>query len=90
MGSAGVLVVEHQESCPPRLVGDDLPALTSYDAAVVLDGEMSASANDDDTVVRLAPLTAGIRDAVATGEDHVALGLAQRFAAIAAGAEALR
>ena len=83
MAGPRFLVVEHEASCPPRLVGDwleeaggrlevcrpyvgdALPALTSYDAAVVLGGEMGA--HDDATVPWLAPLKAGIRDALAAG-----------------------
>ena len=95
------LVVEHEASCPPRLVGqwleevgarlevcrpyagDTLPALTSYDAAVVLGGEMGA--NDDDTVAWLAPLKAGIRDAVAAGTPLLGICLGHQVMAVALG-----
>lgn len=78
-----ILVVQHQESCPPALfgrwltdagcrleiarpdLGEALPSLTSYDAALVLGGEMSA--NDDATVAWMAPLKEGIRQAVDAG-----------------------
>lgn len=42
--------------------GGDLPELTSYDAVLVLGGEMSA--NDDDTVAWLAPLKEQLRGLV--------------------------
>ena len=96
-----VLVVEHQESCPPHLVGrwltdagctlsvcrpyagDALPALTSYDAVLVLGGEMSA--NDDDTVPWLGPLKAGIRDAVDAGTPLLGICLGHQLIAAALG-----
>jgi GMP synthase (glutamine-hydrolysing) len=101
MAGPRILLVEHQESCPPRLVGDwlveagcrlevcrpysgdDLPALTSYDAAVVLGGEMSA--NDDDTVAWLAPLKVGIRDAVSAGTPLLGICLGHQVMAAALG-----
>ena len=48
MGSPRVLVVEHQESCPPRLVGDWLA-----EAGCTL--AVSRPYADDDTVPWLAP-----------------------------------
>ena len=101
MSDSRVLVVEHQESCPPHLVGtwlaeagctlevcrpydgDALPALTAYDAVVVLGGEMSA--NDDDTVAWLGPLKAGIRDAVAAGTPLLGICLGHQVIAAALG-----
>jgi GMP synthase (glutamine-hydrolysing) len=96
-----VLVVEHQESCPPALVGewlveagctlevcrpyvgDALPALTSYDGVLVLGGEMGA--NDDDAHAWLAPLKAGIRDAVAAGTPLLGICLGHQLVAAALG-----
>jgi GMP synthase (glutamine-hydrolysing) len=96
-----VLVVEHQESCPPHLVGrwlseagctlevcrpwsgDALPALTSYDAVVVLGGEMSA--NDDDTVPWLGPLKEGIREAVDARTPLLGICLGHQLVAAALG-----
>jgi GMP synthase (glutamine-hydrolysing) len=100
MAGPRILVVEHQESCPPGLVGDwlveagctlevcrpssgdDLPALTSYDATVVLGGEASAN---DDTVPWLAPLKAGIRDAVAARTPLLGICLGHQLVAAALG-----
>lgn len=96
-----VLVVEHQESCPPALFGDwlagagadlrltrphrgdDLPDLTSYDAVLVLGGEMSA--NDDDTVPWLGPLKAGIRSAAVAGVPLLGICLGHQLVAAALG-----
>ncbi|HEU4336883.1 MAG TPA: type 1 glutamine amidotransferase [Nocardioides sp.] len=101
MAGPRFLVVEHEASCPPRLVGqwleeaggslevcrpyagDALPALTSYDAAVVLGGEMGA--NDDDTVPWLAPLKAGIRDAFVAGTPLLGICLGHQVMAVALG-----
>ena len=78
--TARILVVEHQASCPPHLVGlwleeagctlsacrpyagDALPALTSYDAVLVMGGDMGAY--DDDRAPWLSALKALVRDAV--------------------------
>jgi GMP synthase (glutamine-hydrolysing) len=96
-----ILVVEHQESCPPALVGDwlveagcalevcrpyvgdALPALTSYDGVLVLGGEMGAG--DDEAHAWLAPLKAGIRDAVAAGTPLLGICLGHQLVAAAPG-----
>jgi GMP synthase (glutamine-hydrolysing) len=101
MTSARILVVEHEESCPPALVGewlaeagcmlevcrpyagDALAALTSYDGVLVLGGEMGA--NDDDAHPWLAPLKAGIRDAVAAGTPLLGICLGHQLVAAALG-----
>lgn len=96
-----ILVVEHEDSCPPALfgdwltdagctlevcrpyAGDALPALTAYDGVLVLGGEMGA--NDDDTHPWLAPLKAGIRDAVAAGTPLLGICLGHQLVAAALG-----
>ena len=96
-----VLVVEHQESCPPALfgrwltdagcvleivrpyLGEALPSPTSYDAVLVLGGEMSA--NDDDTVAWLAPLKQSIREAVAAGTPLLGICLGHQLIGAALG-----
>ena len=96
-----ILVVEHQESCPPALVGewlveagcalevcrpyvgDALPALTSYDGVLVLGGEMGA--DDDHAHAWLAPLKAGIREAVAAGTPLLGICLGHQLVASALG-----
>jgi GMP synthase (glutamine-hydrolysing) len=96
-----VLVVEHQESCPPALfgrwltdagcvleivrpyLGEALPSPTSYDAVLVLGGEMSA--NDDDTVAWLAPLKRIIRETVAAGTPLLGICLGHQLIGAALG-----
>ena len=98
-----ILVIEHQASCPPALVGvwleeagavlevcrpwagDALPALASYDALLVLGGEMGA--NDDDTVPWLAPLKALVREAAAVGLPTLGICLGHQVIAVALGGE---
>jgi GMP synthase (glutamine-hydrolysing) len=99
--SPRILAVEHEESCPPALVGDwlaeagctlevcrpyagdTLPDLTSYDGVLVLGGEMGA--NDDDGFAWLAPLRAGIREAVASGTPLLGICLGHQLVAVALG-----
>lgn len=101
-----ILAVEHEDSCPPALVGewlaeagcevevrrpylgDALPALTSYDAVLVLGGEMGA--NDDDRHAWLAPLKAGIREAVAAGTPMLGICLGHQLMAAALGGTVAR
>lgn len=101
-----MLVVEHQESCPPALVGswlteagctlevcrpylgDTLPRLMSYDAVLVLGGEMGA--NDDDTHEWLGPLKQGIREAVAAGTPLLGICLGHQLVAAALGGRVTR
>lgn len=101
MSSPKILVVEHQESCPPALVGewlaeagctlevcrpyagDALPRLTSYDAVLVMGGDMGA--HDDEAHPWLTPLKAEIRDAVAAGTPLLGICLGHQVMAVALG-----
>ena len=104
--SAHVLVVEHQASCPPHLVGrwleeagctlsvsrpyagDAIPALTSYDAVLVMGGDMGAY--DDDRAPWLPALKALVRDAVATGTPTLGICLGHQVMAVALGGEVVK
>lgn len=63
--------------------GDGLGELTSYDAVLVLGGEMSA--NDDDTVAWLAPLKQRIRELVAAETPLLGICLGHQLIATALG-----
>ena len=81
--SPRILVVEHEESCPPHLVGAWLAeagctlevcrpyAGDALPALTSYDGVLvlggEMGANDDEAVAWLGPLKAGIRDAVDAG-----------------------
>jgi GMP synthase (glutamine-hydrolysing) len=104
--SARVLVVEHQASCPPHLVGrwleeagctlsvcrpyvgDALPALASYDAVLVLGGDMGAY--DDDRAPWLPALKALVRDAVEASVPALGICLGHQVMAVALGGEVAR
>ena len=101
-----VLVVEHQASCPPHLVGrgleeagctlsvcrpyagDALPALTSYDAVLVMGGDMGAY--DDDRAPWLVPLKALVRDALEAGTPMLGICLGHQVMAVALGGEVVK
>jgi GMP synthase (glutamine-hydrolysing) len=99
MAAPRILVVEHQESCPPALFGDWLEG-AGADLHVVrpwrgddlpdptsYDGVLvlggEMSANDDDTVPWLAPLKAGIRSTVAAGVPLLGICLGHQLVASA-------
>ena len=101
--STRVLVVEHQASCPPHLVGrwleaagctlsvcrpyagDALPAVTSYDAVLVMGGDMGAY--DDDRAPWLPALKVLVRDAVAASVPALGICLGHQVMAVALGGE---
>ena len=101
-----VLVVEHQASCPPHLVGrwleeagctlsvcrpyagDALPALTSYDAVLVMGGDMGAY--DDDRAPWLPALRDLVRDGVASDVPALGICLGHQVMAAALGGEVIR
>lgn len=66
----------------------DLPALTTYDGALVLGGDMGA--HDDDTVWWLAPLKARVREAVAAGTPLLGICLGHQVVAAALGGTVAR
>ncbi len=98
-----VLVVEHQASCPPHLVGrwleeagcrlsvcrpyagDALPALTAYDAVLVMGGDMGAY--DDERAPWLSALKALVRDAVDASVPALGICLGHQVMAVALGGE---
>jgi GMP synthase (glutamine-hydrolysing) len=101
-----VLVVEHQESCPPHLVGrwltdagctlsvwrpyvgEALPAPTSYDAVLVMGGDMGA--HDHDRAPWLGPLEQAVRDAVSAGTPVLGICLGHQVMAVALGGDVAR
>lgn len=96
-----ILVVEHEASCPPHLVGRWLAesgctlemcrpyAGDDLPALTSYDGVLvlggDMGANDDDTVPWLTPLKAGIRDAVAAGTPLLGICLGHQLVATALG-----
>lgn len=69
-------------------LGEHLPDLTSYDAVVVLGGEMSA--NDDADVAWLAPLKQQLREAVTSGTPLLGICLGHQLLATALGGSVAR
>ena len=103
MAGPRILVVEHEASCPPHLVGRwlteagcTLEVCRPYagDAIADLtayDGVLvlggEMGANDDDTVPWLAPLKVAIREAVAAGTPLLGICLGHQLVAAALGGE---
>ena len=103
MAGPRVLVVEHEESCPPHLVGRWLIeagctlevcrpyAGDALPALTAYDGVLvlggEMGADDDDTVPWLAPLKDAIRAAVAAGTPLLGICLGHQLVAVALGGE---
>ncbi|WP_157829590.1 type 1 glutamine amidotransferase [Nocardioides alpinus] len=101
--SPRILVVEHEESCPPHLVGTWLAeagctlevcrpyAGDALPALTSYDGVLvlggEMGANDDEAAPWLGPLKAGIRDAVAAGTPLLGICLGHQLVAVALGGE---
>ncbi len=101
--SARILVVEHQESCPPHLVGRWLEeagcalevcrpyAGDALPALTSYDGVLvlggDMGAYDDERAPWLAPLKSSIRDAVSTGTSLLGICLGHQVMAAALGGE---
>ncbi len=99
--TAHVLVVEHQASCPPHLVGRWLEEVgctlsvcrpyagDALPALTSYDGVLvmggDMGAYDDDRAPWLAPLKASIRDAVAAGTPMLGICLGHQVIAVALG-----
>ena len=73
--------------CRPY-AGDALPALTSYDAVLVMGGDMGAY--DDERAPWLPPLKSLLRDAVASSVPTLGICLGHQVMAVALGGEVIR